>query len=388
MMRATAVLCALAALSAAPAYQSAEAYRKGEFEGREALLLANDRVELTMLARGGAFAHLVLRDDATRTNPLWEPIRMAREAGGRSSFGTAMGHFVCVDGFGPVSAEEKAAGLPGHGEAHTLPWEVTASEKAAGVATIRLTVRLPILQEVFTRTLRLADGENVLYVDSELENLVGFDRPVCWAEHATIGSPFLEPGKTVVDISARRAKTREHPPSQPLPLRLAPSVDFTWPIAPGIDGSRIDLRAPPPGPNSLDHTTSLMDPERSLEFVTALHPERRLLVGYMFKREEFPWLQTWEYYPPNLKMARGLEFGTMPFDVSRREAFDAHSLFGTPTYRWLPAKSKIRASFILFYAQVPEGMTRVDDVRLEGGALRIEDRGAGKQLRLPARLQW
>ena len=46
----------------------------------------------------------------------------------------------------------------------------------------------------------MVDGENIVYVESRLENLLGFDRPVNWAEHATIGSPFLESGATVVDV--------------------------------------------------------------------------------------------------------------------------------------------------------------------------------------------
>lgn len=78
---------------------------------------------------------------------------------------------------------------------------------------------------------------------------------MCWAEHATIGSPFLEPGKTVVDMSARQAKTRTHADEQgPQPHRLVNFKDFTWPMAPGLDGQLIDLRAAPLNPNSLDHT--------------------------------------------------------------------------------------------------------------------------------------
>jgi hypothetical protein len=61
------------------------------------------------------------------------------------------------------------------------------------------------------------------------------------------------------------------------------------------------------------------------------------------------------YYPPTRKMARGLEFGTQPFDVPRREVITAGPMFGTPKYRWLPAKSKIKTRFLLFYAPVPEG---------------------------------
>jgi hypothetical protein len=245
------------------------------------------------------------------------------------------------------------------------------------------------VQELFTRTIRLVDGENVLYVESQLENLLSFDRPVCWAEHATIGSPFLEPGKTVVDMSARRAKTRPHEVRpDALPYRLVSSQNFTWPLAPAINGQQVDLRAAPANPNSLDHTTCLMDPERKLVFVTALHTEKRLLLGYLFKREEYPWLQSWEHYPADLKMARGFEFGTQPFDVPRRDVIATNSMFDTATYRWLRPRSKISSSFVLFYTRAPEGFARVSDVRLESGSIVIEDQNAGKRITLRASLDW
>jgi len=58
-------------------------------------------------------------------------------------------------------------------------------------------------------------------------------------------------------------------------------------------------------------------------------------------------------------------------------------LFGTPTFRWLPAKAKIQTRFLLFYTKVPEGFTRIDDVTLEGGRLAIVDR-SGQRLVLSA----
>lgn len=354
------------------------------FEERPAVLLSNDKLELTILTHGGSMANLVLRDDPEKLSPMWNPARMAREAGQKPGSG-AMGHFVCVDGFGPVSKEEQAAGMPGHGEAHRQPWEIRHYGKEGNVQTLTFSVKLPLVQEVLTRTFRLAEGENVVWVDSTLENLMGFDRPVCWAEHATIGSPFLEPGKTVVDMPAQRGKTRTHPPAPGrLPRRLASFQDFTWPMAPGVDGRLIDLRAAPENPNSIDHTTCLLDPGRRLVFVTALHPEKRLLLGYLFRREEYPWLQSWENYPPNLKMARGIEFSTQPFDVPRREVIQLNSMFGAPVYRWLPAKSRIESRFLMFYTRTPEGFRKVDDVTLQDGKLVIEDRQAGKKIVLTA----
>jgi hypothetical protein len=242
------------------------------------------------------------------------------------------------------------------------------------------------VQEVLRRTIRMVDGEQVVYVESELESLLAFDRPVNWGEHATIGPPFLELGKTTVEMSATRAMTRSHESqSETLPHRLASSTPFTWPLAPGRNGESIDVRPTPARTPIGDHTTSLMDPARPLVFVTAFHADKRLLLGYVFRREEFPWTQLWEFYPDDAgRIARGLEFATQPFDVPRREVIQLNALFDTPTYRWLPAKSTIGSAFLMFYTRTPAGFRKVDDVMLDGGRLTIEDRTSGVKVVLAA----
>jgi hypothetical protein len=383
-MRPTAI--AFLALPWTAAAQNAEFLRKSTFEERPALVMSNDKMELTILTTGGSLANLVLADDPEKLSPFWNPVRMAREAGEPRNTGPALGHFVCVDGFGPVSTEEKAAGLPGHGEAHTVPWAVAFSGKLASISTLAFKAELPLAQETFTRTFRMVDGENIIHVQSELESHLGFDRPVNWAEHATIGAPFLAPEVTVVDMAGKQGKTLKHPAKQALPLRLASFQDFEWPMAPQTSGGTTDLRATPATPNSLDHITCLMDTSRRLAWVTAINTEKHLILGYVFKRNEYPWVQDWEFYPANLKMARGMEFATQPFDVPRREAIQTNSLFNTTTYRWLPAKSKIESRFLLFYAKTPDGFRRVDDVKLDGSKLIVEDKQDGKQIVLDASL--
>ncbi|MCZ2080001.1 MAG: hypothetical protein LC130_33970 [Bryobacterales bacterium] len=344
------------------------------FEGQPALAISSGKLDVLILATGATIASVAVRDDPEHLNPLWNPIRIARELGRTAGGGAGLGHFLCVDGFGPVSAEERAAGLPGHGEAHRQGFEILVSEKSSGVTTLRMSTRLPILHEAVTRTYRIVDDENILYVDTEIESLLGFDRPAVWAEHATIGSPFLEPGKTVVDISGSRSQTRPYDPSQGgrgLGKRLASGVDFTWPMAPLASGGTVNLRAAPAETNSGDHTTTLMT-GREHAWVVALHPGKQLLTGWLFNPEEFPWLQTWENYPPTGKMARGLEFSTQPYDVPRREAIQQGSMFGAPVYRWLPAKSKITSRFILFHTQMPRDFEKVDDVAVEDGRIVIK----------------
>ena len=73
-----------------------------------------------------------------------------------------------------------------------------------------------------------------------------------------------------------------------------------------------------------------------------------------------------------------------PFDMPRRDVIQQNTLLGAPTYRWLPAKSRISSSFLMFYARTPTGMMQVDDVTLEGGTLTIVDRASGRTLTLAA----
>lgn len=359
MRRALLLLCLVSPL--APPQQ-------GIVEDSDFRTLANDRLALRIRSTGGAMTQLVLKDDPDQLNPL-----------------EGLGHFVCVDGFGGVSREERAAGLPGHGEAHRVPWELASSQRAGTTLTVSFRAALPLVHETFRRTIRLVDGESVVYIDSELESLLSFDRPINWGEHPTIGGRFLEPGTTVTEMSASRAMTRAHRVDPPDTHRLADFREFTWPMAPALDGRLTDVRIAPTAAPLVDHTTSLMDPARRLVYVTAFHPARRALLGYLFRREEYPWTQIWDSNPgPGRPAYRGLEFATQPFDLPRRTVIQTNEMFGTPTYRWLPAKSVVGSSFIMFYTRTPDGFGKVDDVTLENGELRIEDRAARRTIVLSA----
>ena len=129
-----------------------------------------------------------------------------------------------------------------------------------------------------------------------------------------------------------------------------------------------------------------MEPSRPLAYVTVLNTAKRYLLGYVFHREEYPWVQNFMSYNTTGWSGRGLEFATQPFDLPRREMVELNRMFDTPVYRWLPAKSKIASRFLMFYVRSPEGMSRVDDVRLENGKIIVEDRASGKRLTLAASL--
>jgi hypothetical protein len=356
-------------------------------EGRPAIRLSNDMMDLLILPQGGVLASAVLKLDPDRLNPLWNPVRMNRDTGLADGGGGAFGLWACVDGFGRPSVEEQGAGFPFHGEAMHLKWETTYYGRQGSVSSLAFHVKLPLVQEELSRTYRMVDGEPVVYVESSLQSLLSFDRPAVWAEHFTVGAPFLEAGKTAADMPAGRSRTRDHKTDPPgVQHRLAAERDFTWPTAPLLTGGTVDLRTPPAAiANTVDRTAQLIDPRRVYGWVTALHPDKRKIIGCVFRREEFPWIQSWEFYAAPGRMARGLEFSTMPFDESRR-ASDERRLYGLPSHRWLPARGRLESKFLMFYTLVPEGFTRVDEIAVERGKLVIEDRTANKRVTVAASL--
>lgn len=325
--------------------------------------LNNGKVELVVLKQGGAFPSFRLLDDPKKTNPMWNA--------GRPGPGT--GHFLCVDGFGPVSKDEAAAGMVGHGEANRQDWSVVESN----ATSVSFRVKLPLAQETLSRRISLAPGEQAALVESTLESEVSFDRPVLWAEHGTIGSPFLALGKVVVDASSTRCQTK--PYSGNRGIRTFPSGEnFDWPRF----GSE-NLRETPAAHGRMDHIGCLMDPAREHEFITALNTDERIMLGYLFRRADYPWVQHWMNYPANGQYAWGLEFGMQPYDMTRRDILALTPMFGAQTFRWLPGKGKLETRFLMFLTRVPDGFRKTDDVRLEGGRIVIEDKANFKRVELP-----
>jgi hypothetical protein len=349
-----------------------------DFDGRPAVILHNDKLELTVLTRGATLANLVLRDDADKLSPYWNTDRALKPNGPPPSpLAGSIGHFLCLDGFGAPSDEEAAAGIPFHGEASKQQFETVTGT----AATIKLKTRLPLAQEDITRTITLVDGENVIYVNTDVENLLAIDHPISWAEHATTGPPFLSPGQTIIDIPATQCRVR--PQKAGSTGKLAYGKDFVWPMSPLAKGGNVNLTTVPANETSLDLAACIIDPARTYGYVTVLRPDKHMIFGYVFRREEFPWLMSWMNYSGDARAARGFEFSTQPFDVSHRETVDAHEMFGTPTYKWLPAKAKLHASFLLFYSKAPDGFESVADVKLEGGQIQIRDK-SGRVITLKA----
>ncbi len=325
------------------------------FRGRRARSIENADVRVTVLEGGGHIAEVF--DKRSGVSPLWIPSWPSIEPSAYRAeddrvhgasvesrlLAGLMGHNLCVDIFGGPSAEEQAAGLQPHGEASIATYELTGSGTTMRAVAVLNESRLRVEREIELH------GGNVRVFES-VENLSATDRPVGWTQHVTLGPPFLEQGATEFRASATRSKVLETVFGSA--DYLVPAAEFTWPNAPGHDGTLVDLRVYTSRPRSSAFTTHLMDPAGGTAFFAAFSPKTRLAFGYVWRQADFPWLGIWEenrsrsHRPWNGEaVTRGMEFGVSPFPESRRQMIDRGSLFNVPTYRWIPAKSRVEVEY-------------------------------------------
>ena len=111
-----------------------------------------------------------------------------------------------------------------------------------------------------------------------------------------------------------------------------------------------------------------MDPALADAFFVAFSPRARLAFGCVWRTTDFPWMGIWEEnhsrtQPPwnGETFTRGMEFGVSPMPESRRAMIDRGRLFGIPTNRWIPARTRVAVQYWIHChpaTAVPEQLVR------------------------------
>jgi hypothetical protein len=350
--------------------------------------MSNGIVRLIVLTGGGHIAemHLERAKGARSVNPLWtppwktiEPYRY-RDSQHRRRFGPLIegkllsgiaGHSLCLDYFGLPSVEEAAHGLSLHGEAPVARWRVVQSRRTGDALSLEMSVRLPTAQLQCQRRVELQRDEPVTLFTETVQNERKADHFFHWTEHVTLGPPFLDPRSSSVAIPGDQAGTYPHGYDEGKAL-LASNATFRWPDAPLADGGAADLRQPLIRPGLGFVATVLVDPQREFGYVAALNWKLGVVIAYCYRRSDFPWVAVWEENlaiaaPPwrRRTRARGLEFGTTPFPVPRRESFLGPRLFGEPALTSVAAGGAKTVRYVAVLAKIPPRVRTVHDIALE-----------------------
>lgn len=378
-------------------------FRQEVFHGRQAYVLDNSRIRVSALRGAGHIAEMrfLSSDPRLAVNPMRiphfptiEPWEYRPEIHDKIYGADAsrilqsgyMGHLLNFPTFGTPSEAEVRQGLGTHGEALAVEWRQERAEAAPSGVSLTYGAELPKTRYRVRRTLEIPARETVLYVEESVENLLPFDRPMHWVQHVTFGDPFVEPGKTFLDMSAGQGEVRGAAPW--VPLRAGP---LTWPNGVAPDGTPVDLR-PMVGKSGYGlYAAYLMEQSRPLSYFTMYNENYRVLIGYVWITNDFPWIGDWQEnrratQPPwNGKViARGMEFGTTPFGGPMRQVVEEGRLYGVPVYRWIGGGERLSTRYLAFLAEIPPGFAGVADVRVDEGSIVVTERKTGRAFRVAA----
>lgn len=391
-----------------PAFAEMQKAARVKFEGRKGWKLSNDKVEIIALEGGG---HIVsaklLGKNEPKINPFWiphwksmEPYEFKMDVHGKiygknmegQLLSGIMGHNICLDFFGvPSKAEYEYGGITVHGEGPIVRWKLEKTWADDEEVGLTYSADLPKSMIHVERSLVLKKGEKVLRVEESVTNKGSFDRPFGWCQHVTMGAPFVERGVTLFDTPAMRSSTPPFDFSDT--MRYKKDVEFRWPYAPGSHKETVIARVAADEEASSDYTTQLMDTNMEYGYFTAANPKKGLMMGYVWDREKFPWLDNWEenkgrtHKPWNGKeITRGMEFSTTPWTFTRRQTILQGEFFNTPTYKWIEAGETITTRYAAFFTAIPGDFRGTEMLRLNLNPDSISiERFNGEKIEIPCK---
>ena len=368
-MRRAAVALMLAGAVAASRAQTGKVTVAPDIYGRPGWVLENGTIRVALLRGGGHIAEirLVSANPKLSINPMFIPGRP----------GGYMGHLVCFPYYGPASPEERAQGLSAHGEAGSVEWQQTRPpEIDAHAITFYYGAELPKTQYRIERAVTMTTGQSSVRVEEWIENLAPYDRPYNRNQHATFGAPFVTPGRNILDMPGTRGVADA---VRTAGGKWSEGRLFQWPDAPRSDGIELSLRDFHAIPGGQAYTPVLADRSNQQSWFTLYNADYPLLVGYVFPTDDHPWIIDWQNQPQldtTAGTARGIEFGTSPFDEGLRKSVERANLLGVPTYRFIGARQRLSTTFTIFLEEIPQNFRGVSSVTLEDGKVKITRRGA------------
>ena len=286
----------------------------------------------------------------------------------------SMGHFLCLDRWGPATEAERAHGMEWHGEATRVWWTLDqeASNKD-GQLQAQMSAELPLAGLKVTRSIRMADNQAIFTVSEAVTNTRHLGRIYNIVQHPTIGPPFLDQS-TVVDANGTRGYMTE----RQMPTPEIPEV--RWPHALKLDGTQVDIR----------HLTDDSSPgvvvylvEEEYGWTTAINAAKGLLIGYIWPTADYPWFDAWRHVKDGVPFARGLEFGTTGMHQPGPVLVQKGKIFDELIFRFIDADETQVFSFANFLMEIPNDFAGVADVDYAEGQLTVrEDGGQGREIKM------
>lgn len=280
------------------------------------------------------------------------------------------GHFLCLGRWGDPSPGELASGLNKHGEFVKIEWKADKENYLIKMNSFSKQEGLSA-----SRTIELNEHSACYKVIEKIRNENGMGRMYQMVQHPAIAAPFLNEA-TIVDCNASFGfdfASEQYETLQPA----------LWPHVTTKDKQKIKLDHPDTSYSSV--FPFIVNPENEHGWITAWSPVHQTLVGYIWRRKDYPWINHWLHWENNIQgypelIYRGLEFGNTGIHKPFNEILSKKLLevLGVPTFDFIDAGEEHTRSFYSFLHPVQAGFNGVQKVSMNEEKIIIEEKKTGK----------
>ena len=323
---------------------------------RKHITLQNELAVLQLDPEGGAIVDFHLKDQPVNPLNFFYPQETITD-----SPHFFKGHFLCLGRWGDPSEAEQEAGIVKHGDLSRQHWSMTSFMNGYNMQARSHTEALSIL-----RRLELQHGASVFKVHETIVNISNTGRLFNLVQHPTIARPFLTEN-TIVDCNATTGFDYAFETYQQEIIR-------DWPYALLPAGNSIDLRK-----SATDYSSVfsyIVDPGSKWGWLTAYSPEYNLLLGYVWPRAHYPWINLWVHCENGHIQYRGLEFGTTGIHKPYGEILekDLSLWMGEKTIHWLDPNRPVTYAYTGFLQKMEPGFAGVEAITYDGEIIDIKPR--------------
>jgi len=268
------------------------------------------------------------------------------------------GHFICLGRWGEPSEAEAAKGHIKHGDFNRLHWQTEVKE-----SSLKMWAQSELEGLAVEREVKLDKVVAVMQVTETVQNTLPVCRLFNIMQHPTLSAPFLG-AETIVDCNATLGFDYAFETYNEKVFR-------SWPDVVAANGENINLSKHDKSYSSVFPFT--VNPEEDCGWMTAYSPTHKLLLGYVWKRTDYPWIAHWLHFEEGEIKYRGLEFGTTGIHQPIANIWDKGilNILNVPTCCFIDAGEKRTSSYTCFLQPIAGDFNGVDKVEITGKNISI-----------------
>ncbi|VGO19239.1 hypothetical protein [Pontiella sulfatireligans] len=324
----------------------------------DVVVLDNGVMRMEINRMGGAVSSCVLA--GSELNPFsWRAKRW-----NKNDRSVKEGLFTCFDRLGQPSPEDKARGIPFHGEAASVEWKVLGRETSvAGHLLLRMQCILPIAGMTLAREYCLFKDSSVCRVRDRIRNDNPFPKTYNLLIHPSHAQPFLS-RSVLVDCNGATGFVNSKEPSE------IPGDPICWPEI-EYQSQRLNLRTMTNGVPLVVNYLCAKDVTEGWGCLS--NPDLGLMTGFIWPVSDYPWTRIWQEWKDGAPSALGIEFSTTPLGFPLEEIERIGPLLGHPTIETLSPGGEVTKTFHFFLLEIPREFSGVGVVRIADGSLIVEE---------------